>query len=124
MTIEEMIGADLAADAGVAALVGTRIYPGPLAQEATLPAIGFGRISRVVDYTHSGPSTLEDGRFQFDCWAATHTGAIALARAVRTAFEGKTMLGVSFVENEIDDKDTETGNWRRVLDMMISYEEE
>lgn len=119
-----MIGADLAADAGVAALVGTCIYSGPLAQETALPAIGFGRISRVVDYTQGGPSTLEDGRFQFDCWAATHVGAITLAKAVRAAFEGRTMLGVSFVENEIDDKDTETGNWRRVLDMMISYEED
>jgi len=49
--MEEALIAKLLADAGVSALVGTRIYPGVRPQAGPLPAIVFNLISATPSYS-------------------------------------------------------------------------
>ncbi len=97
---------ELTRNAGVAALVGTRIYPRMIPQDAALPAIAYMLISNSPDYTQSGHSGLWPSRYQIICTAATHDGAHALAEAVRQALDGKRQLSTlqasCFVVNVFD----------------------
>jgi hypothetical protein len=73
----------LLADASIAAVVGTRIYPSNLPQNATLPAIVYHVISR-SHTTWLGGIKASSGpiRIQWDVWAATRLAADALAELV------------------------------------------
>lgn len=108
MTIEAGIYAHLIGNAGVAALVGTRIYPLLVPQDAELPALAYQRISGPRDHAHDGPSGLALARMQLICVAASYDGAKALSEAVRAAMDGhKGSMGTVTVDaclldNEID----------------------
>lgn len=79
----------LIADASVAALVGTRIFPKALPQNPPLPAITYQRISRTaLADTLEGPGTLVRPRVQIDTWAKTDAEAITVGAAVRRALNG------------------------------------
>lgn len=108
MSIETGLYSKLAGTAGVAALVGTRIYPQVVPQEQDLPALAYQRISGAPRYTHSGDAGLTRARFQITCLAATYAGVKALAAVVRAALTGATgawddvTVGACLVENEAD----------------------
>jgi hypothetical protein len=86
--IEQAIYSILSTDATTKALVGTRIYPNVVPQDATLPAIAYQRISGSRVQSHGGPSNLARPRFQFTCLAVNYSGARAVANAVRQALDG------------------------------------
>lgn len=88
MTIEQAIYEALTENAGVTALVGTRVYPVIAPQAATLPLIVYTLISGQQEESHSGASGLARPRYQFDCYAETITAAFALGEAVRLAIHG------------------------------------
>jgi hypothetical protein len=86
--IEAGLHAHLSADAGVAALVGTRIYPLLLPQSATYPALTYSRVSgpRLDDL--DGDAGLAHPAFQVTAWAPTYKAAKETAAAVRLALRG------------------------------------
>lgn len=96
-TIEEALFAHLTANAGVTALVSTRVYPVQMPQNPTLPAIVYNRISGERVQHMQGSSGLASPRIQFDCFAKTYAVAKAVAEALRLAIEGfsGTMGGVN-----------------------------
>ncbi|WP_292366074.1 MULTISPECIES: DUF3168 domain-containing protein [unclassified Methanoculleus] len=63
--IDTACRAVLAANAGVTALVGQRIYPDRLPTEPTLPALTYSLISEVLDAHISGDRRA---RVQVSCW--------------------------------------------------------
>lgn len=65
--IDAACRAVLAADAGVAALVGQRIYPDRLPAGATLPALTYSLVSEVPDPYVPG---VRQARVQVSCWSA------------------------------------------------------
>lgn len=73
---------------GVTAEVGTRIYPDPLPQGATLPAITYMDISDVGSTSNDGPDCLSRTRYQFKHWAATREAARRVERATRAVLSG------------------------------------
>lgn len=80
-----IIRAYLAADPGLAALVGARIYCPRLPENAGLPAVGF--------FTRGGSSTpyipdIPAPSIQIDCWAADPITARQVYRAVYNALQG------------------------------------
>ena len=94
-------------NAGVATMVGSRVYPQLVPQTAERPAIAYQRISHIPEYSHSGFSSLAKTRFQLTLEGNTHMEALSLALAVRRALGGKTntvgdLTVVTFVENESD----------------------
>jgi hypothetical protein len=96
--MEEAIILKLLQTSGVAAKVGTRIYPGARPQASALPAIAINRISGAPLYADDGETGLAESRLQIDCWAGTYSEAKLTARAVidsLSAFVG-TVGGVTF----------------------------
>jgi hypothetical protein len=127
--MEEAIIARLLADAGVAAIVTTRVFSGSRPQNAALPAAVLNRISGGPLYADDGEVGLEQGRIQVDCWAETYSGAKLLARAVTaclSAFDGT--VGVTtfeFIELE-NERDLREGGsdaaaypFRTALDFVV-----
>jgi len=78
----------LAADATVAGLVGSRVYPTVRPQGAALPCITFQPISMSADYTLSDATGFEVARVQVDIYGATATSAYAARDAVQAAISG------------------------------------
>ena len=97
----------LGASAGVATLVGTRVYPQIVPQTAERPAIAYQRISSIPEHSHSGFSSLSRTRYQLTLEGNTHREALSLALEVRRALSGaRNTVGdltvVTMVENESD----------------------
>ena len=71
-------------------LVSTRMYPDALPENVTLPAAVLNVISTSShEDLNSGASTAASSRVQIDSYAATRSGSVALAEAIRkAAFQG------------------------------------
>ncbi len=131
MTIEDGMYTELTSDAGVSALVGTRVHPMLRPKGGTLPAITYQRISSIRDNSLDGPMDYVSYRIQIDCWAGTYAQAKALGDAVRAALNGvSTTLGgeaVQFVTLESDndelENDGDTRHYRVSQDWMITLTE-
>jgi len=126
MVIEEALYSHLAADGGVSALVGNRIYPIEAPQQAALPYLVYQRVSGPRVRSHSGPSGLASPRFQITGAAETYPSLRALMNAVRVALDGfrGTMgggveVGAAFVENELDSEETSVSR----LDVVLWHKE-
>lgn len=115
----------LSNDSAVKALVGDHIYPSlmPESNVQTLqPTVVYSRVSMV-------PERAQDGvhrwvRWQVDCWAADYDTADSLAAAVTSCLEGAQMQGVgsSVIDADRDDRDINTGLYRRILE-CLTFEE-
>jgi len=92
MSTEQTLYSTLKNDAGVSALVGTRIYPLLLPQNPTYPAITYQRISTRPVMTRTG-NGLDFVRMQIDCYADSYSGVKALAAAVEAALSTDYELG-------------------------------
>lgn len=127
--IEPGLVSYLSAHPLVTTLVGTRVYPLELPQGVTLPAITYQRISGPRVRSQSGPSGLAHPRIQLNCWARDYAGAVQLADVVRRALDGyrgamgSTIVQASFLDNDLDGHEPDTGLWRRTLDVILWHEE-
>ena len=88
-----IIRVHLAADLGLIALVGTRIYCPRLPENCTLPAISF--------FTRGGSSTpyipdIPSPSMQFDCWADNPIEARQVYRALYDSLQGIQNVVVTF----------------------------
>jgi hypothetical protein len=129
MQMEEAVIARLLAGSGVAAVVGTRVFPGAHPQGSALPAVVLNRISGGPLYADDGEVGLEQARIQIDCWAETYTGAKLLARVVTaclSAFDGPvgaTTFEFIELENERDLRegggDAASYPFRTALDFVV-----
>ena len=101
-----IIRAYLAANAGLVAVVGTRIYAPRLPENAVLPAIGF--------FTRGGTSSpyipdLPVPSVEFDCWADNPITARNVYRKLYDALQGiqhiaVTILGTTYyIESAIEE---------------------
>lgn len=73
----------------LAALVGTRVYPGGvLPQGATIPAIVMTAVSEPRYHSHSGPAGIYYPRFQFTVSATSALAAKEIALEVDRALDG------------------------------------
>lgn len=79
--LEGGLKAFLRADAGVAALVGQRVFLG-MPERCALPAIDV-RLLADVDDTSDAP--IQQALVEFSCWADSKPAALDVARAVRAA---------------------------------------
>lgn len=129
--MEEALIAKLLATTAIAALVGTRIYPGAKPQGSALPAIVCNLISALPSYSDDGEDGIREDRIQIDCWAETYTAAKLTARAVvaaLSAFQG-TVSGITFqyITLDLEHDLTESGAnaadypFRTSLDFNVVY---
>ncbi len=92
MAIGEDVYSELSSDAGLTALVSTRIYPTWLPQNATMPAISYTQISERVQQTIEGEVALRNHMYQFDIWSNTYSGAQTIATALLTAMAAASLF--------------------------------
>ena len=134
MSFESSLETHLANDAGVAALVGTRIRPEVIAQRETLPAITHTSVSSTHEHNLGGATGVCHSRVQLDCYAATKAEAIAVREAVRLALVGyRGTIGDVFVNGVLverkfsstDAPEDGSDNWRYVemIEFLITHSE-
>lgn len=128
----------LSTDPRLSALVGDRIYPFRLpeptkAQPISLPAVSWQRISAQRTYTYDSfedTAAFVKARVQFSCWSNSPLEAIQVGEAVLLALSGYNgdmageLIGSAEAALEIDDYEAGTKLYRRVIDFLISYEDE
>ena len=126
MTLESALYNIAANDAGVSALVDTRIYRTTLPPGATVPALVYRRVSNDPFQSHTGQEIkLERTRFTWDCWASNTGTAESLANALKLLFNGfrgtadGRKIGGTKVVFEGDIPDPDTNLHRRVVDVLI-----
>lgn len=136
MGIERGIYSLLTGDAGVAALLGTRVYPEVLPQNPSYPAITYQVVSGGSEYEMEGPANQASPRVQIDCYAESAEGAIALKGAVMAALSGyrgsvgSPPVAIQGAFRRSEGSGFEDGLrpaglrvWRKTLDFEIWYEE-
>ena len=105
---------------GLAALVGTRIYPDIADQSAVAPYIVWQSIATSGDNSHDGARDFVFPLVQFSCWAKTKTGAITLADALLAILDGETISGNSCCSfrfsNQSSNYDTEARLFGEILE--------
>lgn len=127
MTIDDALYSLISGDAGVAALISDRVYPDLLPEKVTFPAMTYQEISLTPTVSHDGDSHLDESRYQFDCYAATRSGARAIADALRTLLSGKRtsqpgfVIHSAFLANALSGYETGLNAWRYTVDYLISY---
>jgi hypothetical protein len=123
-------------DAGVSAIIGTRMYPNIAPQGATMPYVVYRMIT---EFDRSRGISLDRGGlvarlFQFDLFGATYGAVKALADAIRLAIDttAQTAAGQTWqlatVESQLDDWEfnlpgRETGVHRTTMDVQVWFEE-
>lgn len=113
--------------AGLTDIVGEGIDWGWREQGSALPAVTLTLVSRRRLAQTDGPTPLEMSQVQADCWGATETEVLAMARAIATRLHGRSfrslqtpILGIffdgeqSFFEGEAPER-----LHRRTLDFRV-----
>jgi hypothetical protein len=129
----------LAANAGVAALVATRIFPDVLPQGYTIKtggALTYTIIDTVHDHLINGLAGIARSRIEFAAYASTRAGANLIAEAVRTSsLQGYTgAMGGVLIESvmltggvqTLDERPTDGSQEHRyitIFDYMIAFQE-
>lgn len=86
MALDTALYSRLSGNTGVAALVGTRIYPNVATEGSAFPLIVYAIVSAVPSHLLDGTDDgLDDVLVQFDCVAEDYDSAMALTRALRAA---------------------------------------
>lgn len=139
--IQEGLYAYLSQNAGVSALVSTRIYPIVIPEQAYAdatrqPCIVYSFDGKERQVRFSGTDSLVAASVQIDCYARTYASAHAVALAVRTAMvdysgiwtgtgspQSSNDIKKVFIENEFDLMDIEPGLYRVSQTYTIWYDE-
>jgi hypothetical protein len=93
VSIETAVRRRLSDDAGVTALVSTRISPEWRREGTALPALVYSVESRTPVRTLTGTTSLAEFVVSVDCIAATMSGARELAAAVSDILNDNTSYG-------------------------------
>lgn len=133
LALESALYEYLSADFNISALVGDRIYPTRLPEGSVIPAISWMRVSARRIYTFDSFEDTDawvQTRIQFNCWDYTPEGAMEVGEAVAAALSGYDgdmsgqLIGSSFADNEFDLYEADSKFHRRILDFLISYEDD
>jgi hypothetical protein len=91
-------------------------------------AATYGRIgSPNLDVTQSGPSGLRQERWQVSVWADNYDDAVIKGEQVISALNGVSgvwgtvNVGLSRVDDALDDRDDITGWSRTIVDFVVLY---
>lgn len=132
-SIPEEETARRAASTALVTLLGDRVYPVRLPQEATLPAILYFKVSGVRVHSLRGPSGLARPRFQFDAYAEGSGGygvvkqAAESLRKILDGFRGivdDCNIQYILLDTEEDPYEEEPELYRVSMDFMVMHNEE
>jgi hypothetical protein len=106
----------LTEDAGVSAIVGNKVYPQIAAQGAAFPFVVYVLQDNSPSDTKSGPSTLDEVRYDIVAAAETYASLSSLTERIRLALDrytgdlgGVEIDSIQFIDLDVDnDPATET----------------
>ena len=106
----------LTEDAGVSAVVGNKVYPQIAAQGAAFPFVVYVLQDNSPSDTKSGPSTLDEVRYDIVAAAETYSELSSLTERIRLALDrytgdigGVEIDSIQFIDLDVDnDPATET----------------
>lgn len=129
--IENVLRTYLIADAAVASLVSTRVYPDALPLGAVLPAIFYSIVSDVGEDTHEGAAAISFTRIQYTLVAASYSQLQALTLAVKArlrnyvgTLEGVRIKRVKYelaMDLELGIDELTQPQRRRALDFRVAH---
>jgi len=127
MTLRTVVYDRCVGHAGIAALVGTRVYPDRLPEGVTYPAIRYiAPVSEVgATYrTQDGAGGRKESRVQFDSYATTGDGADALADQIRIAWDGyqdDCIVGRAFQVARRMTREDSLNVYRTISDVIVEH---
>ena len=126
MSIEALIYTRLSGFAGLAALVGTRIYPNVAPQNVAAPYIVYRRVTAGRPGAMQADTGIVRGRFQVDVFDGTFDGAAAVREQIRQALQrwrsaGPPVVQATFLDTQIDLYEDDTGLHHLADDYEINY---
>lgn len=86
--IDEEMRTYLLSIPGIVAEIVARIYPAPLPQGTTLPAMTYQLISDPQSYSNGNDTCYHVARYQLDCWSDSHQEAVRVDGVTRQALSG------------------------------------
>lgn len=119
MSLEASLYSFLTGDAGIAAIIDARVFPGVIPQGSDQPCIVYNKQSRSRQQLFCGTDGLLTTRVDIDCYAASYRQSVLLANAVTAALQdfsgtmGTTPVPKIFLETELDLSDIEPGLYRQ-----------
>lgn len=126
MNVKEAIYSILTADAGISAIVGTKVYPSVAPSSAVAPFVVYSVISNAPIQTMAG-SVSTKYRIQFSCFAfdsKTNTSVVSALHALMNnkRFRGAGFEMVAYEENEIEsDSYPQDGSEQAVFQSNVDY---
>ncbi len=140
MTVIEGLRSYLLANASIAAIVGTQVYPLRLPQKVNVtPPSGAIVLTRVDDIGEAhlrGPNALSRARIQVDAWAKQFDDAVELGSLVRQRIDGysgtwtdgaspasliRVQAILSDSESDFTEEEIQGGLYRQSTDYMVTY---
>jgi hypothetical protein len=113
----------LAQNTDVTDIVGVNIFPEVAEQETATPFIVYQLLSVAPEDTHDGPSTLDEVRFEFLCYADSYALAADLGSKVRGALDrvSGTYNGVNVESIQFNDVDIDTIDAPRRFAQVLTF---
>lgn len=112
MSVEQDFYSDVTGDAGVSAIVGTRVHPNVLPDDVTFEAIAYRTVSRTII-----GGVCKQTRIQADLYARSYSELKALRDAFETLVDGKSNWG--YIEGP-DLYEEDPPLHHQVVDVVIS----
>jgi len=135
-TVGKALRTKLLSYSAVSTLIGQRMYPSALLQNATLPAVVYTKLRTTREHSVSDVTKLAHALYQFDCYALTKDVADSVSKAIQDsgicAYQGTT-AGIYFCGTEIpngeydgDEPPTDGNQEHRYItsfDLEVHYQE-
>lgn len=125
MSFNEDLYTKLSGDAGVSAIVGTRITPNVFQQQDTRPAIRYTQITSTQYHLMGVDANIQNQRWQIDAIATTYNTVTDLRDAIQTCLNRWSSAGIvqdSYLDNVTDIYDDDTQMHRIKMDYNFIVE--
>ena len=129
MSIEDAVFNRLDGHAGLTALVVSRIYPVQAPQNPTTPYVTYQRISTTRVSLIGTDTDIARPRFQVSAWSDGRDEAVSVSAQIRSALQryagtnSSIVILDSYMENEVDFYEPETGLYQVAIDFLIWHRE-
>lgn len=128
VTLEAALVAQMKTYAGLAALVGARVYPGLLPPQTTYPAVTYALVSDVPEHAAGTDPGARTARLSTTCWHTSYKAAHACAAQVRAAlsrfrYASAPTIQDTFEDTALDTYDPMALAHGRVVDFRVFYSE-
>lgn len=125
MSVEAELYDLVSGDSGVAALVGTAIYPLVRPQNAPLPAIVYQEIFTETMVPAEGDNGSRRSRYQWSAWAKTYASIKAMRDALVGCLNGYSGGSIDRIAIDAmnDDYEPDTEQYRQIVETEVFYRE-